>query len=116
MGILKALWRKIFPLPVYHQVYVVNSDPYGETVYPYQFLISDVSDPKELDSLARDAWRKQYGYTPKGFWGCQEVRYVGTTHKSLEGVRPFEDHTYEMGSYTCKRHSCLTVSVKINDD
>jgi hypothetical protein len=115
MSFLKTLWRKIFPPHIYHQVHVVNSDPYGEDIYPFQFLIAEVSDPKELDNLAKNVYRKLHGSPPSSYWSCQEVRYMGTTYKSLKGIKPFEQHGYEMGSYTCKRRAYHTVNVKISN-
>lgn len=115
MRIIKTLWHKIFPPHIYHQVYVVNSDPYGEDIYPFQFLISEVSDPKELENLAKSVYQQLHG-PPQGYWSCQEVRYVGTTYKSLKGVKPFMSDTFQMGSYTCKRRLYNTVNVKVSDE
>ena len=116
MGIIKKLWHKIFPPHIYHQVHVVNSDPYGEDIYPFQFLISEVSDLKELDNLAKSVYQQLRGPPPKGYWSGQEVRYVGTTHKSLKGIKPFEQHTFEMGTYSCKRRAYNTVDVKVSNE
>ena len=94
---------------------MVNSDPYGEDIYPFQFLIAEVSDLKELDNLAKSVYQQLHGPPPKGYWSCQKARYVGTTYKSLTGVKPFMSDTFQMGSYTCKRRIYNAVNVTVGN-
>lgn len=114
MNLFKKIYKRIFPDPVYYQVYVVKSDPFGEIITPFQFRIDQIRNEEELHRLAKAAREKVYGKAT-GFWTSVSIERAFTTVKCCDGITPDVSKTYEMGRYSCTRDAEPTIHVNIFD-
>lgn len=71
-----------------------------------------MKDIDEVKELAKAVYQKYYE-APKGFYSSQEVKYMGTTVKSLAEMAPLRNHSFLMGSYICKCVYKVTKQVRV---
>ena len=102
------------PSPKFYQVIVVESNPWGEIVFPFQFSIADNVDKEMMLRLSRVAW-SELSDRRGGFYTSVDVKVVGSTVDDQRGIIPEMKKTYQMGRYTNYRVVRPTTHLRVVD-
>ena len=103
------------PEPKFHQVVLVESNPFGEVVFPFQFAIADNVNEVEMARLARAAWYELTGRKKHRFYTSVDVKVVKPTACDQMGVVPLIDATFQMGRYTNRTRVHPTTHLNVVD-
>ena len=110
---IRDLFRR--PAPKFHQVILVESNPFGEVVFPFQFSIADNVDEEAMLRISRAAWNDLTGRKKHGFYTSVDAKVVKPTVEDQMGVVPEMNKTYQMGRYTNDRRVHPTTHLIVVD-
>lgn len=101
--------------PKFYQVILVESNPFGETLFPFQFSVSDKVNDETMKRLSRAAWHNLTGRRKLGFYTSVNVTISEMTVEDQTGKVPDVDRKFRMGRYTNTRRVHPTTHLSIVD-
>jgi hypothetical protein len=112
---IERLWQWIKRKPKrFNQLLLIESNPFGETVFPFQFAIEQTNCEIEMTRLAKSVW-KRLENRKVGYWTSFEVVFLKQTHEDKVGFVPKMEETFQMGRYSMSRKVYPTTSVDLTD-